>query len=157
MIVRPFMRSSFWFSRYSSIVMNVNLSLLGVYFLTQCAAVITKCEEIIDPEQKLSSLCGPSCFLMWWSDTIKPHSFSGGENQWSSMDLKYTFQKNLPKFVTWLPFRILLSIAITEWRTKQSKKMIWTRIFSLSNQNFLQFQIMKFSKLISMTFKKVLW
>ena len=67
---------------------------------------------------------------------------------------KVYFPKNLPKFVTWLPFRILLSIAIIEWRTKQSRKIRWNRIVSLSNQKLLQFQIMQFSKLVSMTFWK---
>ena len=90
-------------------------------------------------------------YIRWWSDTIKPHSFSVGENQWSSIDLKYTFKKNLPKFVTWLPFRILLSIAIIEWGTKQSRNIIYICIFSLSNPKLVRFQIMIFSKLVSLT------
>ena len=46
---------------------------------------------------------------------------------------KDMFQKNLSKFVTCLPFRILLSIAIIEWRPKQNRKIVWNCIFSLSN------------------------
>ena len=46
---------------------------------------------------------------------------------------KDTFQKILPKFVTCMPFIILLSVAIIEWRPKQNRKIIWNCIFSLSN------------------------
>ena len=90
-------------------------------------------------------------YIRWWSDTIKPHCFSGGENQWIYIFLKIFCQKKIPKSVTLLPFRILLSIAIMEWRIKQNRKTIWNCILSLSNPKFIWFQIMTNSKLISMT------
>ena len=59
--------------------------------------------------------------------------------------------KKIPKSVTLLPFRILLSIAIMEWRIKQNRKTIWNCILSLSNPKFIWLQIMTNSKLRSMT------
>ena len=85
---------------------------------------------------------------MWWSIIIhvmkgyhKGPLFVWGRKSLNIYHSKDTLPKDLPKSMIGLPFIILLSIAMIEWRPKQKRKTIWYIITSLKNPISFWFQI----------------